>query len=515
MATGVRVEATEQTGNWVLAAAILASSMVFIDGSALNVALPALQRDLGATGADLLWVINAYALVLAAAILVGGSLGDHYGRKRVFMVGIALFALASLACGLAPNSAFLIGARALQGVGGALMVPGSLALISAFFDDRSRGQAIGTWSSFTTITTILGPGLGGLLAGAGLWRFVFFINLPLAAVALWVLARHVPESRDPHASLRLDWLGAILVTLGLGGLTYGLIEVPSRGWGDLGVLGGLFVGVIGLIAFLVVEARSSNAMMPLSLFRSRIFSATNLLTLLLYAALYGMLFFLPLNLIQAQGYPEVVAGLASLPTAIMLGLLSRWVGGLADKIGPRLPLTVGPALAGAGFLALGLVGLTDGPASYWWTFFPGICLLGLGIAITVAPLTAAVMGSVSQANAGVASGVNNAVSRASGVLAVAVFGALALAVFAASLGGSANELGLAAEQREALLAEAPNLGAAQPPAGLSQEQQVAVTDAIDTAFVDAFRVVAFISAGLAWASALVAALMLRGTRRQV
>lgn len=505
------VVTTERTGFWVLFSTILASSMAFIDGSALNVALPALQADLGASGADLLWIVNGYALVLAALILVGGALGDHYGRKRVFMIGIAIFAAASLACGLAPNPATLIVARIVQGIGGALMVPGSLTLITTFFAAGERGQAIGTWSSFSTITTILGPALGGVLAGMGLWRMVFFINLPLAALALWALARYVPESRDEGAPRGLDLAGAALATLGLAGLTFGLIEAPGRGWADPAVWLSLVVGLVALALFVVVEARSPHPMLPLSLFRSRVFSATNLLTLFLYGALYGMLFFLPLNLIQVQGYPEAAAGLASLPVALCLALLSRWAGGLGDRFGPRLPLTIGPALAGAGFLALGLVGLTAGPASYWWSFFPGLCLLGLGMAITVAPLTTAVMGSVETSYAGVASGVNNAVSRAAGVLTVAIFGALALALFAANLGAAADGLGLDSAARAALLAEAPKLGGASPPPGLPADLGAATVEAIRQAFADTFRLLGILSAALAWVSALVAAVLLRGT----
>lgn len=508
MATESRALVEGRGSFLVLLATILASSMAFIDGSALTVALPALQADLGASGSDLLWVVNAYALILAALILVGGALGDRYGRRRVFGIGIGLFALASLACGLAPTVEFLIAARALQGVGGALMVPGSLSLISASFAGEARGRAIGTWSSFSTITTILGPGLGGVLAGAGLWRAVFFINLPLAAIALWAL-RGVPESRDTEVPPHLDWPGAALATLGLAGLTYGLTEAPGRGWTEPMVVATLVAGVAALAGFIVVEARSPDAMMPLHLFRSRVFSATNLLTLFLYAALSGMLFFLPLNLIQVQGYNEATAGLASLPMVLLLATLSRWAGGLSDRLGPRLPLTVGPALAGVGFLTLGLVGLTSGPAAYWWTFFPGLCLLGLGMAITVAPLTSAVMGAVEASHAGVASGVNNAVSRAAGVLAIAMMGALALVTFAANLDALAAERGLDAATRASLAAAAPQLGAAEPPDGLSAEQRRAAEDAVQLAFVEMFRLLGLIAAGLAWVSALVAFLMLR------
>jgi EmrB/QacA subfamily drug resistance transporter len=501
----------KRTAFFVLLATILASSMAFIDGSALNVALPAIQDELGASGADLLWVVNAYALVLAALILVGGALGDRYGRRRIFGIGIGLFALASLACGLAPSVGLLIAARAGQGVGGAMMIPGSLSLISSSFSGEARGRAIGTWSSFSTITTILGPGLGGLLAGAGLWRGVFFINLPLAAIALWAL-REVPESRDAEAPRRLDLPGAALATLSLAGLTYGLVEVPISGWGNPTVVAALAVGTAALGAFLVVQARSPNAMMPLRLFRSRAFSAANLLTLFLYAALYGMLFFLPLNLIQVQGYDEAAAGLASLPMAVLIALLSRWAGGLADQLGPRLPLTLGPALAGCGFFTLGQVGLTAGPATYWWTFFPGLCLLGLGMAITVAPLTATVMGAVEPARAGVASGVNNAVSRAAGVLAVAAMGAVALAAFAGNLDTLAAEGGLDAETRAHLAMAAPELGAARPPAGLSAEEAAVTTNIIREAFTMTFRLLGLIAAGLAWLSALLAYAMLGSQR---
>ena len=497
------------TGAWVLAATVLASSMAFIDGSALNVALPAIQASLGADGADLLWIVNSYAIVLAALILVGGALGDRFGRRLIFGLGIALFALASLACGLAPSVPLLIAARAAQGVGGALMVPGSLALISANFSDAERGRAIGTWSAVTTMTTILGPGLGGVLAGAGLWRGIFFINLPLAALAVFAL-RRVPESRDEAAPAHLDYLGASLATAGLAGVTFGLLEVPARGWGSPLVLGTMIGGALALAAFVAVEARSPNAMLPLSLFRSRTFSGANLLTLFLYAALYGVLFFLPLNLVQVQGYSESLAGLATLPMALFLALLSRRTGALADRFGPRVPLTVGPALAGLGFAAMALPGLTAGPADYWTSFFPALCLLGLGMAITVAPLSAAVMGAVPQGRAGVASGVNNAVSRTAGVLAVAVMGLAALLLFAASLHARAVAAELPDPVLQALAQAAPQLGAAAPPAGLPEPQQIAAEQAIKLAFVDTFRTLAWASAALAWVSAGVAWLMLGG-----
>ena len=494
-----------QTGNWVLFATILASSMAFIDGSALNVALPALQADLQAGGAELLWIVNAYAVLLAALLLVGGSLGDRLGRKRVFMAGIMVFAAASLACGVAPTTGMLIAARAVQGIGGAFMVPGSLALISASFGADRRGRAIGTWSSFSTITTIIGPALGGFLAQAGLWRAIFFINLPLAVMALAALASKIPESRDESAPARLDYWGALLVTCGLAGITYGFIEAPARGWGAPQILVTLIGGAAALIAFVFVEARSDHPMVPLGLFRSRTFSGTNIITLFLYGALSGTLFFLPLNLIQVQGYDPALAGFASLPALLLLTGLSRWAGGLIDRFGPRLPLTVGPAIAGVGLALFVLPGITGGPRDYWTSFFPAITVFGLGMAITVAPLTTAVMGSVPSHRAGVASGVNNAVSRAAGVLAIAVFGAIALLTFGSALAARTSSLDLPAQARAALQTQAANLGNAHPPSGLAPDTAGAVTAAIKLAFVDMFRRIVLIGAGLAWLSALLAA----------
>lgn len=486
--------------------------MAFIDGSALNVALPSLQADLQTSGAQLLWVVNAYMLMLAALILVGGSLGDKLGRKKIFMIGIALFMLASLACGLSPTIAILIGARVLQGIGGALMIPGSLAIISASFGDDRRGRAIGTWSAVTTLVTIVGPLLGGFLADAGLWRGIFLINIPLGIAALLVLFFKVPESRDEEASASIDYLGAMLASLGLAGLTYGFISAPRLGFGDPLVAGTLLGGAIALVAFVIVEARSDHPMMPLHLFRSRTFSGANLLTLFLYGALSVGLFFLSLNLVQAQNYSQSLAGLAFTPFAVLISVLSRLTGGLADRYGPRLPLIVGPALAGLGFLLFAFVGLTAGPSSYWTTFFPGILIFGIGMAITVAPLTAAVMGALPAHYAGTASGINNAVSRTAGVLAIAIVGALALFVFASALDRRTAMLGLPAPAIAALHADSARLGAARVPAGVTPQQSDAIRQAIRLAFVDAYRVVMFVCTGLAWLGAAMAALLVRGKR---
>lgn len=502
---------SSRAGTWVLFATISASSMAFIGQSALNVALPTIQEDLGASGADLLWIVNAFQLLLGALILVGGSLGDHYGRKRVYMIGIVVFTLASVACGFAPTTEILIAARAVQGVGGALMVPGSLAIVSAFFDSKERGQAIGTWSAFTTMTSVLGPVLGGVLAEAGLWRMVFFINVPLAIGALYALVTHVPESRDEEAPEQLDIPGAVLVTLGLAGIVYSATEIGRVGLGgfqDPVLMGTLVGGILALVAFVFVELRSDHPLMSLTLFKSKTFSGANLLTLFLYGALGGALFFLPLNLVQVQGYRESLAGFAQLPFTVLLIVMSRWAGGLVETRGPRLPLIIGPTIVGFGFLGLGFVGITDGASDYWTTFFPWLVVFGFGMGLVVAPLTTSVMGSVPQHSSGVASGINNAISRSAGVLAVAVLGGVALVSFSGNLMSQADELALEGKAEKVLEVEAADLAAATPPDRLPKEQSIAVEEAVSTAFIDTFNLIMFIAAVMCWLSAGMAALLI-------
>jgi EmrB/QacA subfamily drug resistance transporter len=495
-------------GRWVLFSTILASSMAFIDGSALNVALPALQANLHASGAQVLWVVNGYLLMLAALILVGGALGDRLGRKRVFMIGISLFGLASLACGLAPTIDLLIWARIVEGIGGAFMIPGSLALITAFYDQNQRGQAIGTWSAVTTIVTVIGPLLGGLLANAGLWRMIFLINLPLGLAALAILQWEVPESRDSAAVGPIDRLGAALQAVGLAGLTYGFLSAPDLGFGHPLVAGPLLGGAVALVAFVWVEARHPDPLLPLRLFRSRNFSGTNLLTLFLYGALNVGLFCLSLNLVQVQGYSLAVAGFVFMPFALVLTFLSRWAGRLADRIGARPLLVAGPTLTGFGFLIMAFAGLTAGPSAYWFTFFPAILLMGVGMGLTVAPLSTTVMNSVATHQAGTASGVNNAVARTAGVLAIAVVGALMLVLFASRLDARAANLNLSAAARAALQTEAARLGEAAVPATVAPENARAVETAIKLAFIDAFRSVMLICAGLAWLAALLGGVLI-------
>jgi EmrB/QacA subfamily drug resistance transporter len=493
---------------WVLAATVLASSMAFIDGTVVNVALPALQAQLGATVAEVQWVVEAYALFLSALLLVGGALGDRFGRRRVFLLGVAGFAAASAACGLAASPGQLIAARALQGIAAALLVPGSLALLSATFDETRRGRAIGTWSGFGALTAAIGPLLGGWLIDQASWRWVFFLNLPLALAVLAIGLRFVPESRDPEAAAgRLDFAGVALVTSGLGGLTFGLIESQRRGWGDPLVAGALVLGALALAGFLRHEARTPAPMMPLSLFRSRTFAGANLLTFWLYGALGGALFFLPFHLIQIHGYSATAAGAALLPMVVLLFVLSRWSGGLADRYGPRRPLIAGPAVAGAGFALLALLG---GDGRYWTGFFPAIVVLGLGMSISVAPLTTTVMGAVEERHAGIASGINNAVSRCASLLAVAALGIVMLGLFGRGLEHRLAALDLPPGAQQEVLGQREQLAALKLPATLGPAR-AQVQSAVAAAFLSGFRGVMWTASGLALLASLSAAWLIRET----
>jgi EmrB/QacA subfamily drug resistance transporter len=499
------------SGPWILAATILGSAMAFIDGTVVNVALPEIQVRLSATAIDLQWIVEAYALFLAALILVGGSLGDHYGRRRVFSLGVAMFAAASVWCGLASSPEQLIVARAVQGVGGALLVPGSLAIISASFDEERRGRAIGTWSGFSGITAAIGPVLGGYLVDNVSWRAAFLINVPLAIAVLWIVFRHVPESRDPDAR-RLDIPGAVLATLGLGGVVYGLIESQNSGFTHPRVLASLTLGVAALVAFVVVERRVAEPMMPLSLFRSRNFAGANLLTLFLYAGLGGSLYYLPFNLIQVHGYSATAAGSAFLPFVVITFVMSRWAGGLVPRYGAKLPLMIGPTIAAAGFFLFALTG-TGG--SYWTTIFPAIVVMGFGMALVIAPLTTTALSSVSGSHAGLASGVNNAVSRTASLLSIPVLGIFVFMTFSAQVDAQTAELDLPQGARQQLEAEKVDLAGAEVPDGLDGGTAAAVERAIDESFVAGYRVAMLIAAGLALASAVVAGIMIEGKGRAV
>lgn len=500
---------TPNMGLWVLVATILGSSMAFIDGSVVNVALPVIQVELNATTADVQWIVETYSLFLAALILVGGALGDRFGRRLIFGIGIAIFTLSSAWCGFSPNVGQLILARAIQGIGGALLVPGSLAIISASFSESQRGRAFGTWSGFTSVTSVIGPVVGGWLVEYASWRWVFFINVPLAVIVLVVLFRYVPESRDESRKGRLDWWGTLLTIVGLGGIVYGLIAAGSSSLSDPLALTALIVGIIALVVFLFVEARVQTPIVPLSLFRSSTFSGTNLLTLLLYAALGALTFFFPFNLIQVQGYSPTAAGAAFVPFVLIMFLLSRWAGGLVNRYGAKLPLVVGPAITAVGFVLFALPGINS---NYWITFFPAVLVLGFGMVITVSPLTTAVMGAVDKRHAGTASGINNAVSRAAGLLAIAVLGVIMLSVFTNSLDSHLAQLQLPSAVQHMIDAQRVKLAGIQIPAGTSHELQATLKSAINEAFVSGFRLISLICAVLALASALSAWLLVEGKR---
>jgi len=467
--------------------------MAFIDTTVVNVALPVMQRELHASVSDAQWIIDAYLLVLSSLILAGGSLGDRLGRIRVFGLGVLVFAGASIWCGAAPSTLQLIVARALQGAGAALLVPGSLAIIAAVFPREERGRAIGTWSSLTSLAIIAGPVLGGALVQTVSWRAVFLINAPIAAVVLWILWRRV-EKIDENPAGSIDWLGTLLVTLALGGITFAFIEAPARGWSSIAVLSAAIGGVIALVVFVIVELRVSDPIVPFSLFRSHAFSGANALTLMLYAALSAATFLLPFNLIQVQGYSPAQAGAAFLPFVATMSLLSRFTGGLADRIGPRPLLIAGPLVAATGLALIALIPGIGG--SYWTTFFPGIVVLGLGMAITVAPLTTTVMTSIDdERHTGAASGINNAIARAAGLLAIAILGAFAVSLFANDLDARLARAGASSAVRHAMAAQRLKLAEANAPTPQ-------IKDAVRHAFVRAFRATTLSAAVLAAMSAI-------------
>lgn len=409
----LRLDST--AGRWLIVATVLGSGMAFLDGTVVNVALPAIRDELGGGLVVQQWVLDGYLLTLSALLLLGGALGDRYGRRRIFLVGLVAFSIASLACGVAPTGGTLIAARLLQGVGGALLVPGSLALIDGVIRTEDHGKAVGTWAGFSGVSSAIGPFLGGWLVDAVSWRLVFLLNLPLALVAIWVVLKHVPESSTGRTG-KLDVAGAVAVTLGLTGMTYALIEVPAHGWNAM-TLVALPVGVIGLAVFPLIERRVAEPLLPLELFRSGQFTGANLTTFAMYGALSAALFLLTLQLQQTMGYSALEAGLSTLPITIIMLLLSSRMGALAQRLGPRVPMSAGPLLAGVG---LALMAMVRPGAGYLTTVLPAVVVFGLGLALTVAPLTSAVLGAVSEQHAGAASGVNNAVSRVAGLLAVAV-----------------------------------------------------------------------------------------------
>jgi EmrB/QacA subfamily drug resistance transporter len=502
------------TSHWVLLGSILASGMVFIDGTALSVALPAMQAAMSATGAGLLWVTNGFSLPLAALLLLGGGLGDSFGRKRVFTVGIVVFSIASLACGLAPGIGSLIAARVVQGIGGALMIPGALAMVSTFYGPADRGRAIGTWSAFSVLATAIGPVLGGLLARAGLWRWVFFINLPLAAAAVAVLLSKVPADDAAKQDQRVDWWGAAAISIGLASFNYGLIQSPRTGLSDHRILALLLIGAVMLGLFVVIESVVSRPLLPLGIFKSRTLAVGTLLSLLFFMAFHGMLFFLPLNLIQVQGYDPALAGLTQLPLMVLLIALSRFAGGLVDCFGPKLPLTIGPALAGVGLWLFSMPGLTGGPKEFAHTYLPGLLFVGGGLGVTAAPLSTAIMDSMRSDQLGLASGINSTLSRLAGVLAIAVLGPIAMVHFSHALESKTASVQLTSSARVQLRRDSIKLAETRPPVEIGPEVAGAVARAIKTVFVDTFRMVAKLTALLSWLAAFLGLLMPRNVCEQ-
>jgi len=402
---------------WLIAAAVLGSGIALLDGTVVNVALPSIGRDLGGGLTGQQWVLDGYLLTLSAFLLSGGAAGDRYGRRRVFIAGLVVFTAASVVCGFSPTIGWLVGARLVQGVGAAALVPGSLALIDAGITDDDRGRAVGIWAGMSGVTTALGPLIGGWLVDAASWRWVFFLNLPLAVAVVWIAARHIPESRDPTAARgRPDILGTAAVSVGLSGVTYALIEAPSRGWTFVTATATI-VGTAALLAFPAIERRAQSPLLPLKLLRSRQFTGANLTTLAVYTAIGGALFLLALQLQQSLHYSALAAGLAMLPMTIIMLIGSPWAGALGQRAGPRLPMTVGPLIAAAG---LALMARIVPGVTYLGAVLPAVVVFGVGLAITVAPLTAAVLSAVPDTYAGTASGVNNAIARLAGLLAVAV-----------------------------------------------------------------------------------------------
>lgn len=493
---------------WIVAATVLASSMVFIDSSAVNLALPVIQTELHATIADSQWIIEAEALFLSSLILVGGSLGDYYGRRRIFLYGTIGFTAASILCAAAANATQLVVARGVQGVASALLTPGSLAILGASFDEKQRGQAIGIWSSFTAIAGVAGPLLGGLIVQHASWRWIFLINIPIAVATVAITLRWVAESRDPNHSGRLDWAGASLATLSLLAIVYALISAGVKSWTPP-ITACFVLGFILGAAFFIVEAKSPEPMMPLSLFSSRTFSAVNLETLLLYAALGGATFLLPFNLILVQRYTPTAAGAALLPLVALMFLLSPWAGSLVPKIGAKILLVGGSALAALGFawLAVPYVG-----GSYWTTFFPPIVMMSLGMSFVVAPLTTTVMDSVGTEHFGLASGINNAVARTGSLIAIAALSLIVANVFNHSLDRRLAGMSLPTSAVAAINAQRPKLAAAQAPKSLPEGQRREVARDIADSYVDGYRVALLVAAGLAAAGSLCAAIFLESKR---
>jgi EmrB/QacA subfamily drug resistance transporter len=496
---------------FTIIATILGSTIVFLDATVVNVALPAISDDLNAGLADQQWVVEAYALATVSLLLVGGALGDQFGRRRIFTIGLIGFGITSILCALAPSSAFLIGARALQGLTGALLVPGSLAIIAATFEGAERGKAVGTWTAWTGIATVVGPAGGGALIEAISWRAIFWVNIPLVIFTVWLARTHVAESLDPEADRSIDWLGILMSAAGLGGIVFGFIEQPTHGWGSPVVAIPLIAGVLLFASFLIWESRYRHSMLDLRLFRVRNFAVTNIETLIVYSGLIGAFFFVTLFLQQTVGYSPLAAGFATTPISLILFALSPVFGKIATSTGPRVPMCVGPIVGGIGLM---LITRVDANASYVADVLPGVIVFGLGLSATVAPLTATALNSVAENRVGVASGINNAVSRIAGVLAIAIFGALIAGKFGSTVDGKLADSSLSPQAERAVDRAKDN--PLQPPStnGVAPAQAAQVESATVAGAEDGFHLAMMTAGGLMIVGGVVAGAFLRNPPRE-
>jgi EmrB/QacA subfamily drug resistance transporter len=494
-----------------LVATILGSTIVFLDATIVNVALPAISDDLDTGLADQQWVVEAYLLGLVALLLVGGSLGDQFGRRRMFELGLIGFGVTSVACALAPSTGILIGARAAQGFAGALLVPGSLAILAATFEGAERGKAVGTWTAWTGIATVIGPAGGGALIDVMSWRAIFWVNIPLVVLTLLVTRAAVSESRDPDADRTIDWLGIVLSALGLAGPVYALIQQPTHGWGDPTVWVPLIGGIALFAVFLVWESHYRHSMLDLTLFRIRNFAITNLETLIVYAALYGAFFFITLFLQETLDYSPLIAGLATTPVSLVLFVLSPIFGRFSTASGPRLPMAVGPIVGGLGLLLLMRM---NADADYVTDILPGILLFGLGLSATVAPLTATALNSVQENNVGVASGINNGVSRIAGLLAIAILGAVIAGSFKSTIDENVAGTQLSAQGRETVSdAKQQPLGVPDT-GGLPPEEADRITAAATDAAESGFHLGLALAGALMIVGGVIAGIGLRNPPRE-
>jgi EmrB/QacA subfamily drug resistance transporter len=496
---------------FTIIATILGSVVVFLDATVVNVALPAISDDLGTGLADQQWVVEAYLLGLVALLLVGGSLGDQFGRRRIFILGLGLFGVTSILCGIAPSSGVLIGARALQGFAGALLVPGSLAILAATFEGEERGKAVGTWTAWTGIATVIGPVGGGALIEAFSWRAIFLVNVPLIVLTMWIAHRNVSESVDPDADRKIDWLGIVTSAVGLGLPVFALIQQPTHGWGDPIVYGSLIAGILIFTLFLFWESRYEHAMLDLSLFKVRNFAVTNIETLVVYAGLFGAFFFITLFLQQTAGYSPIGAGLATTPVSVVMFVLSPRFGKMSTGIGPRVPMSIGPIVGGIGLLLLMRVGSDP---NYVTEVLPAILVFGLGLAATVAPLTATALNSVEERHVGIASGINNGVSRVAGLLAIAILGALIAGKFTSTIDTNlaGKKLSPQAEKSVSDAKEKP-LGAADT-ADLAAVEATTVDSAVTDASTKAFHEGLAVGGFLMIIGGVIAGIGLRNPSRQ-